>query len=181
MENLTSLISRGQDPSRRTILRYQNLLNITGRGTITFGIWSVVRWVLYYMFDSRDLERIIRKADPTGEVISRQGSRILVFWLLLLVMQIDLGIRMYIGRSAIAESRGRKKKSIYLGVAALYTVMSFISLIGGVLRGDTYTSSWIVEAATFLVDLTAEVVLVELVYAACRLRWHRWEETSGKA
>lgn len=170
MENLTSLISQGQDPSRKIVLRYRSLLAITGRGTITFGVWGVVRWVLYYMFDSRDIERIIRKTDPTGEIISQRGSRLLVFVMMLVVIQIDLCIRLYIGRSAIAESRGKKKKSIYLMVALVYTVLSFFSLITGVIRGDTYTTSWIVESATFLVDLTAEIVLAELIYAAFRLR-----------
>ena len=71
-----------------------------GLGVIAFGVWSVIKTVLYVALNTEEY------------LGSFEGNMamILIFWILLGgVLAVELALRFHVGRSAIAEGKGAKR------------------------------------------------------------------------
>lgn len=91
-----------------------------GLGVIAFGVWSVVKTVLYVALDTESSLR------------SFEGEPYLIlgFWIVLGgALAIDLALRFYVGRSAIAEGNGAKRRTAYSVLALLMAALSFVLLV----------------------------------------------------
>ncbi len=138
----------------------QSDLAVMGIGVIAFGVWSVIKSVLYVALNTE------------SALASLEGNKylILAFWLILgAALAIDLAFRLYVGRSAIAEGKGRKKKNGYILLALLMSVLSFAALAAGLLSQGSSTDTDSV-GATLLVELTSDVLLLGVVVSAIRVK-----------
>ena len=145
----------------------QSDLVAIGLGVIAFGVWSVIKTVLYVAFHTESV------------LGSLEGDKylILTFWILLGgVLAIGLALRLYIGLSAIAEGKGKKRKAGYIVLSLLMSVLSFVLLAGGepMLRRDVLAQGFAGAAGntavTLMVEMTSDVLLLEMSISAIRVR-----------
>ena len=122
--------------------RGQNTLFILGGGVITFGVWSVVKMIMYFALDP--------------------------------VVGLDVGLRFYVGLSARAEARGKKKSRAYIVVAALMAAGNLLIFLGALLLAASVSGAApdniLDTAVSTIVDITAQITLIELVLTARRVQ-----------
>ena len=142
-------------------------LSTLGTGVVAFGVWNVLKTMLY-IFASPVSFVYVDDAAAYGAVVS------LIFYVLLgLLLALDLSLRLYIGLSARAEGRGRRKGSGYIiAAAALFAMTAAYYVAAWVTHSNTRLEN---QAAldyyvSMFVDITAMIMLGDLLYTAIRAR-----------
>lgn len=145
--------------------RYRNLLIISGTGVIAFGVWSVVKTILFLTLTPDYL-----RLDDIGDIGEAEMSlvKIFVFVILGVIMAIELLLRLYIGLSARAEGYGKKKRIVYVVVAAIILVLSLWSIITS-FHVSEY-DSLLDMAVSLLLELTSAAAFFEVIYASYMVR-----------
>ena len=169
----------GQIQYRRCAM---NLI-ISGGAVIMFGLWGLLKSVFYYSLNRIDLINLL--APELSESLRGQGAQVyrivntILFFMFLLIVNLGLPIRIYIGRSAAADARGVKKKSvIYIVLSALIGIL----LVAGFIRSfDAVPISDIPEevirgmSPSDVINLTSAASCFVLTWYAIRLRILRRE------
>ena len=147
------------------IRRHETTLIYSGYAVIAFGLWSIIRTVLMRLMDPAALQRLF--FDDASLSLEEYGT--VLYWILLVLLVLDLLYRTYLGMSAVREGQGQKKKWVYVVLAFLYAegcvvgdVRALISPPGGVYSLDLIVGT--------VVDLTSCVALLEIVWASVHLR-----------
>ena len=140
---------------------------ISGLGVILFGVWSIVKIILTVVYRPDLITGSSDAADAASPAVA-----VLVLFIFFLVP--DLLLRMYVGLSARAEARGRKKGYGYVVVAwIMAAVLVAIIIFGTVafIQSGTVDPGTIVdEAVVWLVDITSASALVEVAVSAMRVK-----------
>ena len=150
----------------KELRRKQVTLVTLGTGVILFGVWSVVKSLLYYrtnLFADLDTQ-----VEP--ELLPYMLATVVIVALFVLA---DLGIRLKIGRRARAEGMGRRQKNGYLVLAALIVLVNITGDLLGVYALVKYgisEQSGLEYVVSVLVDLSSTVLLAELIVTALRVR-----------
>ena len=150
----------------KELRRKQVTLVTLGTGVILFGVWSVVKSLLYFrtnLFADLDTQ-----AEP--ELLPYMLATVVIVALFVLA---DLGIRLKIGRRARAEGMGRRQKNGYLILAALIVLFNLaveLFSIYFVVKNGLSGQSHIEYAVSMLVDLSSTVLLIELIVTVLRVR-----------
>ena len=147
----------------------QSNLAAVGLGVIAFGVWSVIKTVLYTALD----------AGGALSVHAGEPYFLLAFWILLGgALAVDLALRVHFGRCAIAEGRGEKRKPGYIVLALLMTVFSFAGLAAGLFMMDASAD---IESAlvSLLVEISSDVLLLDMSVSAVQV--HRLTRTITEA
>lgn len=137
----------------------QSTLAVIGLGVIAFGVWSVIKSVLYAALNSGDLLNSLT-----------ENTERVFFWLLMgIVLAMDLSLRLHVGLSAIAEGKGRKKGRGYIVLAFLMALTSFALFALGIvlLRGSEAPGAALVS---LVVEATSCILLVEMAVSAIKVR-----------
>ena len=178
-ENAPTENAPGQIQYRRCA---RNLI-ISGGAVIMFGLWGLLKSVFYYSLNRIDLVNLL--APELSESLRGQGAQVyrivntILFFMFLLIVNLGLPIRIYIGRSAAADARGVKKKSvIYIVLSALIGIL----LVAGFIRSfDAVPLSDIPEevirgmSPSDVINLTSAASCFVLTWYAIRLRIMRRE------
>ena len=140
----------------------QNTLVAIGWGVIAFGIWSVIKGVLGAALNTENMTELSRQGTPA----------LAAFWVMLgIALLIDLLLRMYVGRSAIREGKGEKKRWGYIVFALLMALTSTaLTAVSVYFVARNGTESVVQLAATMIVELTSVITLLELVFSAVKVR-----------
>ena len=150
----------------KELRRKQVTLVTLGTGVILFGVWSVVKSLLYFrtnLFADLDTQ-----AEP--ELLPYMLATVVIVALFVLA---DLGIRLKIGRRARAEGMGRRQKNGYLILAALIVLVNITGDLLGVYALVKYgisEQSGLEYVVSVLVDLSSTVLLAELIITVLRVR-----------
>ena len=145
------------------IRKYRYKLIYSGYAVIAFGAWSIARVFLMKTFDASGLQDYLGVADNLPETVNP------AFAFLLAGLALDLLFRLYVGRSAVREGRGTKKKLTYVVLTILYTAVNLLADLGyllGLLRGNESTAL----LAAVIVDVTASVAMLEIIVSSLALR-----------
>lgn len=134
--------------------RYQNLLTISGLGVIAFGAWSVLKTILLLFFRKDYLERI-----PDDNLF-----RVILFVMIGGILLFDFAIRLFVGLSARAEGKGKKKGYAYIVIAILMALFSLASLV--MIFFDTSYTSIPELIVSVIVEATSLIVIIELLVGA---------------
>lgn len=132
-----------------------------GRGVILFGIWEVAQ-VNMVLSMSSDFREAWQNAIQTAGVDAKVYT--IGLWVsILFVLLIQFLPRLYIGFSAVAEGKGRKKGNVYIVLTAALLVFnlhtSWISFFSGI---SQISVNMIVS---FLLNAVSLYIMVELLTA----------------
>jgi hypothetical protein len=145
--------------------RHENNLVIIGTGVIAFGLWSVVRSVLFIVYQPELL------TVPAG--VPKTAFGVATYIIIAVVLFIDLYLRTRIGISARAEGHGRDNRR-YIGLAVFYVIMyavgSAISVAAILYEPARSATDGIVSG---IIDLTSLILLIQLIHSARYVRKER--------
>ena len=151
----------------KELRRKQVTLVTLGTGVILFGVWSVVKSLLYFRTN------LFADLDTQVEPELLPYIKLATVVIVALFVLADLGIRLKIGRRARAEGMGRRQKSGYLVLAVLIVLFNLaveLFSIYFVVKKGLSGQSYIEYAVSMLVDLSSTVLLIELIVTVLRVR-----------
>lgn len=150
---------------QRELRKYENSLSVSGLVVILFGLWSVLKLGLRLVFSTLGLMNTAEDTIVDPEI---QKGFLYLAIAILAVLILELGLRLYIGLTARAESRGKKKTVVYLIIAVLlaaYSVYSLVALIRSFAAVDFFES-----LVSVLVELSGLFALAELIFSAIKVK-----------
>jgi len=142
--------------------RLQDTLIIAGAGVIAFSVWGIAKAMLLFAFsDESQLRQMLAIDDSIPMAV--------IFIITVVMVVIDWIVRAYVGLSARSEGRGKKKSPFYLIVAAIAALVNAFSVVT-VLLGTARSLSFADAVVSFVIEATAFVALVMVIYCSVRLR-----------
>ena len=138
-----------------------------GSGVISFGVWSILKTLLYIYVGVFKLDA------ATAPEQYRQAATNMAYVLLALFMLIGLSLRLFVGLKARAAGSGKRQRPTYIVVACLLLAWSVFSLLGAVFgrtSGRMENQSVMDYAVSMFVECCSAAMLAELVYTALRVR-----------
>ena len=145
----------------------ENDLRIIGIGVIVFGLWNAAKAFLFEFLPNT--QRAVVRAD----ILEENVPVWVYFGGIFIAVLIDTLLRLKIGRSALAESRGEKAGSLYLVITLVMTILYTIAVISDIL-GDVPQNTEIADRLVKLVvDLTSTALLLDLFLSAIHVRMLR--------
>ena len=151
----------------KELRRKQVTLVTLGTGVILFGVWSVVKSLLYFRTG------LFADLDAQIEPELLPYIKLVTVVIVALFVLADLGIRLKIGRRARAEGMGRRQKNGYLILAALIVLVNITGDLLGVyyiVKNGVPEQSGPDYIVSVLVDLSSTILLAELIITALRVR-----------
>ncbi|MBE6045876.1 MAG: hypothetical protein E7221_04150 [Clostridiales bacterium] len=163
--------------------KYEHTLAISGAAVVAFGIWSVVKAVVYFIViplakvgaDLRETGGVDFESIQSFEITDR-GLGYITAISIVLVLMIDLLMRFYVGRAAIIEGRGRKKSIFYLILASVMIVFLGISIVRRAIvwfiPDETGIMKDLMDTAgvSQILDLTSLFALIQVIVSAIMVR-----------
>ena len=152
----------------RELRRRRSILSITGMGVIALGLWSFIKLNLYFLAAQNATIEGLGLADLSAD--ERRTSFLFLYVVGLVLAVLELILRIYIGRSAIRDAKGAKKKSLYLVFAAILASLSAIYLCLDITSFDFHSNHVADSMASILVEITSLYIFIELLFAAIKIR-----------
>ena len=161
--------------------RNQNTLIITGYGIIAFGVWTLVKTLGMLVFQRDEiLSDLIDGLKKVEVDITDIPDSVLFGGFLVvisLIFMVDILFRVFVGRSAIKESRDKKRGVLYILVLiimilrSLNTVFEILMMrIVGTVPVRLFHIATEASLSTMIVEITSMVLMIEMVIAAIRVK-----------
>ena len=178
----TTVYKPQNEETQIRLRRYRDALSISGSMVIALSVWDILKLFIGFFLGEETIAQII------GTVMEQSGSAVIgteyekivniILWAgaLLMIMIFSLVVllyHLYIGLSAIRTGRQivERKKRLYLVLAflsALFTGILIIVSISNFITAED--SSKNVDLAYFIMEVTAFVNYVFLLYSADKIR-----------
>ena len=157
------------------LIKHRHTLAVVGLGAIAFGIWSLIKSILYFVLVEPIIKTISSNYDNLSN--SKYEAWVLVaitFALVVLFVLIDMLLRWKVGRKAMAVSRGEREPGVgFFILSSILLLMDMAELImgalsiAGIIPSDEDITD---QISTLLVDFTSVVMLIEMIVAAVMIR-----------
>jgi len=161
-------------PVQIEIRRRQNTLRVAGVGTALFSIWGAVKLLALFIVFSDESVRAVRSMSDAAIELSDRGVFRVALAAAIIGALISVAVRSYVGRAAVAESKGKKRSWFYLVVAAFLAFLDFTAFASGLLTFGAPQQpgafSGDVTITSLIIDLTSAVIITEMIIAAVRIR-----------
>ncbi|MBQ1898783.1 MAG: hypothetical protein II163_06405 [Ruminococcus sp.] len=150
------------------IRKLESNLTTIGTGVIAFGFWGFLKFILSYLFLG---------AQSVGIDGDEYITVIAVFvWAVAILIPL---VYLWIGMSARAEGRGKRKSALYLLMVGWIIFVSTIAILLE-LYSLSKLKDWFEIIVTLIIDLTRYVFLIELMVYSISLRKLRKEQNRGE-
>lgn len=150
------------------IRKLESNLTTIGTGVIAFGFWGFLKFILSYLFLG---------AQSVGIDGDEYITVIAVFvWAVAILIPL---VYLWIGMSARAEGRGKRKSALYLFMVGWIIFVSTIAILLE-LYSLSKLKDWFEIIVTLIIDLTRYVFLIELMVYSISLRKLRKEQSRGE-
>lgn len=145
--------------------KHQSTLVVAGTGVILFGLWSIVKTLMFLTTTWAALAAHAVELGLTNKFVIAIIIAIVVF-----VLGADLLMRLYIGLCAVSEGKGRKSRSFYLLVAG-WLLFTSITVFPANLYNAYSLSGFAPDVliATVL-ELTSLYALADLLFSGIRIK-----------
>jgi len=157
------------------LIKHRHTLAVVGMGAIAFGIWSLLKSILYFVLVEPIFDTISSNYDDLSN--SKYEAWVLVaitFAIVVMFVLIDMLLRWKVGRKAMAVSRGDKEPGVgFFILSSILLLMDMAELImgalsiAGIIPSDEDITD---QISTLLVDFTSVVMLIEMLFAAIMIR-----------
>lgn len=151
---------------QKELRRNQYTLIITGAGVIIFGVWSLVKTLLLMVFAPSYMHTYFNPED----IWSDKLVMTIIYIIVVLISIIGLLIQLYIGRSAIKEARGKRKRSLYLVIAVIEMFFLAVSILSTLFFLGSTEQYLLNSIVSMFIDFTLFVIFLELFISSRRLR-----------
>ena len=150
------------------IRKLESDLTTIGTGIIAFGFWGFLKFILSYLFLG---------AQSVGIDGDEYITVIAIFvWAVAILIPL---VYLWIGMSARAEGRGKRKSALYLFMVGWIIFVSTIAILME-LYSLSKLKDWFEIIVTLIIDLTRYVFLIELMVYSISLRKLRKEQSRGE-
>lgn len=150
------------------IRRLESNLTTIGTGIIAFGFWGFLKFILSYLFLG---------AQSVGIDGDEYITVVAIFvWAVAILIPL---VYLWIGMSARAEGRGKRKSILYLFMVGWIIFVSTIAILME-LYSLSKLKDWFEIIVTLIIDLTRYVFLIELMVYSISLRKLRKEQSRGE-
>ena len=157
------------------LIKHRHTLAVVGMGAIAFGIWSLLKSILYFVLVEPLFDTISSNYDDLSN--SKYEAWVWVaitFAIVVMFVLIDMLLRWKVGRKAMAVSRGDKEPGVgFFILSSILLLMDMAELImgalsiAGIIPSDEDITD---QISTLLVDFTSVVMLIEMLFAAIMIR-----------
>ena len=146
------------------IRKYQDSMIISARALLAFGLWGLLR-VFFFKASGDTVFHILALESEL------EGMDPVVFEIMFIIIYLifDVAFRIYVSRSAIAESHGRKRSIAYLIVSVLYILISLFSYVV-IINDNSIGGTLIEDISAIIIDLTTLFSLVVIIYSSVKVR-----------
>ena len=143
----------------------QDTLKIVGLGVMVFGVWSIVKTILYTtaQWSSITEEIVVPEANETI-------AKMVYIFMIAVTMVVEIAVRLYIGRSAIAEGRGERRRPGYIAVAFLIAFLGLALTASAIVIPGIHIELNLELLASLFVEITSAVITFEMCWSAVRVR-----------
>ncbi len=144
--------------------RLKHNLVIDGTAILAFGIWSVIKSIIYLITEPAAEPAIV------PEVIPDVYELVMIFLtvIVMIIMIIDLAMRVFVGLSARSEGKGKKRRYVYLGFTVILILLSILSIYENI---RTISSRSVPDVvAAIIVELTALYFMLDLFISGIRVK-----------
>ena len=166
---------------QRKIRKSEMTLVIVGTGIMMFGAWAAIKVFSMILLRTNETVAEMRELMFYENPYTDKEIMITIIILAALYVLIELGVRVFVGRAAIAEGRGARSGRLYivfafmLILAALLSVLFDLGVMINDFTGDSGTGELTRRSAgtSFVIDLTSLVMMIEMMAAAFRVKRYR--------
>ncbi len=169
---------------QQRIRKAKDTLIIIGNGIMVFAVWTIMKTLGIMLATKQQIIEYIKNAygEEMGQVSDALVFGSFVFMMMFLIL-IGVLVRIYIGRSAIRQAKGKKKSSFYLVLTAVLILLGVMSIISSVQKWmsgyETQLAVEDISLASILIEVTSVVMFVELFVNAIKLRCYQREEKNA--
>ena len=182
-------MNTANDPKQIKLRKYENILAISGVAVIAFGVWTIIKSAFYLLLQPFDIEIFI-PPEQLAEMEAEMGPNVdiltsgVIVGAIFFILFLDLLLRFYIGRSAYADGRARKRKRVIYVIVAIIMAVAFANgiwvTVSNLFFGEPTEQSEGVEYmrgvfTSVLLDMTSLLALIELIVSAIQVRRLRKE------
>ncbi len=153
-----------RDPERIRLKKNETVLVICGNGVIFFGVWSLIKSIMSVVLYNSDFHQYMAQYQ---DIHMFQG---LVYGSVFFILAMDLFFRFYLGMSASAEVKGKKKKSNYIVLAFFVLFYTVFGLVASLFIMPPDDISILTTITTVLVEFTSALTLLQLIISAICVR-----------
>lgn len=140
-----------------------SILKWSGVATIVFEIWSIVKFVLFSIYNPDEINKLF-------EITGDSDFAIFIVWAVaILFILIDASFRFYVGRNAIKASKGKPITNFFITIAIIILLFTLYTLISN-FTDDNPMSKLEVFALSFIVDASSAFINIELIVAAIKVK-----------
>lgn len=152
----------------KKLRRYRNSLVTNGIGIITFGLWSMIKFIMSTVMQPIEFDDSVN--DEMTEPIIKIIAIVIVAAIVVIILTIIFAVHFYIGLSAYREGINGKKGSFYLVTAGIMALIMCMTMTVYFVPQDDTNSFTLSSIAAFFIDLTTIIILVDMIYAALMSR-----------
>jgi hypothetical protein len=159
----------------RKLRKSRDTLIIVGRGIILFGVWSAVKlFSLAFLRTSATIAEIRETMPAEAEPISERLIIVLMLVVISIFALIEIGIRYYVGSSAIAEGRGTRSGKLYILITYFFIFTSIITLVFMIFAmfsgAEAEEGGEDVSVASAVIELTNLIMMIEMLISAHKVK-----------
>ena len=147
--------------------RCRSTLRITGTGVIAFAVWAALKPLLLLLMVPEEAVDF----NPVQE-LPRSGQIIAVLMILLLIAMV-IGSRLYLGFSARAEGLGNRKGNTYVVLAFVYLfiqVSVIILAVGFLIKRGESAQSFTQAATSLILEISSTVTTGEMAFMGVKVK-----------
>ena len=145
----------------KKVRRVQGLLYTSGVGIILFSIWTGLRGIesLFEIWNELCQEY--------GTEMENTAISIILCLFIFAVLMFFTFMYVYIGKTAIDVSCGKKKGNMYIVLSVLLNIITWLSYILQFEHGEMFELKTIVY---IIIDLTSNIILIEVIIFSLLLK-----------
>ncbi len=151
--------------------RYEDDLNVSGKGVIIMGFWSVIKTVLEFFYGTS-----FKPTTEAPDTVPYVVEQYITFLFILFLSVIVIGLHLYIGRNAMNAAVGKPHKKGYLiaTIIVLVILIAFMPAYTEQLKDLEHIDTTV---AAILVDLTTAYLYISVIRSTLNIRKLKADKT----
>ena len=180
---------------QRKIRRSQSTLVIVGTGIMMFGVWTAVKsFSIVFLRKEETVQDFLASSSGEGMELTPTQAFIAVLVMTAAYVAVELAVRVFIGKSAVAEGRGLKTGRAYiiwtyilmfftlLAILLEIAVTAFITAADlGFLDFDTGDATQGNAITAMIIDTTSMIMMIQMLISAGRVRRYKKQQSRTEA